>query len=79
MSENIKTVSDAAWYFTKDPEAERYYEIFFRLCRKYNVSWASASAKERAFIEEVARVTYEHDRSARLGEPVSSIRPAFSY
>ena len=37
MSEQVRAVSDAAWYFDKDPEAERYYEIFFRLCRKYNV------------------------------------------
>ena len=78
MSEQVRAVSDAAWYFDKDPEAERYYEIFSRLCRKYNVYWSSASTKERAFIEEVARVTYERDRSLRLGEPLSSIRPAFA-
>ena len=78
MAGQNKTKSEAAWYFEKNPEAERYYEIFFRLCRKYNVNWPSASAKERAFIEEVTRVTYEYDRSARLGEPFSTIRPAFA-
>ena len=78
MSMQDRAASDAAWYFEKDPEAERYYEIFFRLCRKYNINWCSASTKERAFIEEVARVTYERDRSLRFGEPLSSIRPAFA-
>ena len=78
MSMQDRAASDAAWYFEKDPETERYYEIFFGLCRTYNINWSSASTKERAFIEEVARVTYERDRSLRLGEPLSSIRPAFA-
>ena len=34
--------SDAEAYCRKDPEAERFYDIFFKLCRKYGVSWASA-------------------------------------
>ena len=71
-------LSGAAWYFQKDPEAERYYDIFFMLCRKYNVSWASANDKEKYFIEEVTRVTYERDRAQRLGLPLSEIRPAFA-
>lgn len=39
--------SDAEWYCRKDPETERFYEIFFWLCRKYDVRWASADQKER--------------------------------
>lgn len=70
--------SDAEWYFRKDPEEERFYTIFFQLCRKYNIRWASASDKERAFIEEITRVTYERDRAVRLGLPLSEVRPAFA-
>lgn len=69
--------SDAEWYCRKDSEEERFYAIFFALCRKYRVSWASADEKEKAFIEEVTRVTYERDRALRLGQPLSDIRPAF--
>jgi len=29
--------SDAAWYCRKDTEEERFYEIFFQMCRKYGV------------------------------------------
>lgn len=77
--ENSKQLkSDAEWYFRKDPEEERFYDIFFQLCRKYNVRWASASDKERAFIEEITRVTYERDRAVRLGLPLSEVRPAFA-
>ncbi len=68
--------SDAAWYCRKDEEEERFYEIFFQMCRKYGVRWASADEKERQFIEEVTRVTYERERAARLGLPLSEVRPS---
>lgn len=78
MASNIKQPhSDAEWYCRKDPEAERFYEIFFWLCRKYNVHWASSSEKERQFIEEVTRVTYERDKASRLGLPLCDVRPSF--
>lgn len=72
------SVSEAAWYCRKDPEGERFYEIFFQMCRKYGVRWASADEKERGFIEEVTRVTYERERAVRLGLPLSDVRPAFA-
>ena len=72
------TSSPAAWYCRRDEEADRFYEIFFQLCRKYNVHWTSADRKERQFIEEIARVTYERDRAIRLGLPLSEVRPAFA-
>ncbi len=78
MKDN-RPVSDAAWYCRRDEEEERFYNIFFKLCRKYDVSWASASEKEKAFIDEVTRVTYERDRALRSGQPLSEIRPAFAY
>ena len=71
-------ISDAQWYCRKDPEEERFYEIFFQLCRKYDVNWASASTMEKQFIEEVTRVTYERDRALRLGLPLSDVRPSFA-
>ena len=72
----IRPASDAAWYCRKDAEEERFYEIFFQLCRKYSVRWASATPKEKSFIEEVTRVTYERDRAQRLGLPLSEVRPS---
>ena len=62
-------VSDAAWYCRRDAEEERFYEIFFQMCRKYAVRWASADEKERRFIEEITRVTYERERVIKLGLP----------
>ena len=59
-----RPTSDAEWYCRRDPEEERFYALFFRMCRKYDVRWASATPKEQAFIEEVTRVTYERDRES---------------
>lgn len=70
--------SGAEWYFRKDPERDQFYEIFFQMCSKYGVRWASADEKERSFIEEVTRVTYERERAVRLGLPLSDVRPAFA-
>ena len=79
MDGNMKRLdTDANWYCRKDPEEERFYEIFFQLCKKYRVHWASATQKERRFIEEVTRVTYERDRAKRLGLPLTDIRPSFA-
>ena len=50
MNEPKRPASDAEWYCRKDPEADRFYEVFFEMCRKYHVRWCSASEKERAFI-----------------------------
>ena len=70
--------SDAEWYCRKDSEEERFYEIFFQMCQKYGVRWASAEEKERQFVEEVTRVTYERERAVRLGLPLSEVRPSFA-
>ena len=79
MDDNVKRQeSDAEWYCSKDPEEARFYEIFFQLCKKYRIHWASASKKEQQFIEEVTRVTYERDRAKRLGLPLADIRPSFA-
>ena len=40
-----RPTSDAEWYCRKDPEEERFYEIFFQLCRKYSAeTWEELSA-----------------------------------
>ena len=70
--------SDAEWSCRSDSEEKRSYEIFFQMCRKYEVRWASADEKERRFIEEVTRVTYERERAVRLGLPLSDVRPTFA-
>lgn len=75
--EKARVHSDAEWYCRKDPEEERFYQIFFSLCRKYNVRWASADEKEKAFIEEVTRVTYERDKAERQGLSLETVRPSF--
>ncbi|MCD7844692.1 MAG: hypothetical protein LUG57_02325 [Oscillospiraceae bacterium] len=77
-TENIDTrAADTEWHYRQDSESRIFYRIFFRMCRKYNVSYASATPEQKYFVEEVARLEYERDRAKRLGLPLSSIRPAF--
>ena len=70
--------SDAKWYVdrTSGPVQE-FYDIFFQICRKYNVSWSKASEKEKAFVEEVTRVTYELQLAKASGSDPSLVRPSF--
>ncbi len=74
-SEKNVLFSDAAWYCCSDPEEKRFYEMFFGICRKHRISWASASQREKTFVEEVTRVTYERDRANRLGLPLEGLPP----
>ena len=55
-----------------------YYTIFFQMCQKFHIDWASAPEKEKEFIKEVVRVTYERNCAERNGDSKGSIRPAFT-
>lgn len=67
------------WYLdrAKDERANRYYEIFFKVCQDFNISWTSGPPKEKAFAEEVARVTFEREEAIAKGLPLSTVRPFF--
>ena len=69
---------DARAYFERDPEWDIYLATFFEICRKFGISYASASEKERVFISEVARVTYEIDKAKREGRSTAGVRPTFA-
>ena len=65
--------------YLQDAEKDRmYYDIFFQLCRKFHIDWATASEKEKEFITEVTRVTYERSCMAQAGTSQQSVRPAFT-
>ena len=73
----MKKAITAKDYFNKNKEQYEYLDIFFGLCRKYNISYASASEKDKAFIAEAARVTYEVNKAKRDGLPVLTVKPSF--
>ena len=50
---------NAAQYFRpQTAQRDEFYRVFFDVCRKYNIDWTTATAKERAFVEKVARAVY---------------------
>jgi len=70
--------SDAEWYFTHETAEDRlWYEIFFAMCRKFKISWGSATKKQRAFIEEITRVNFDREMAKRNGQPASQVRGFF--
>ena len=74
-----KRQSDAEWYFRHDEDRELFYDIFFKACRKYGIGFASATEKERAFIEEVTRMTFELEKAKRIGTLQRDIKPSFGF
>lgn len=58
-------MEDAQWYFTYESEADwLWYGIFFSMCKKFSVSWPTATPAQKAFIEEITRVNYERQQTA---------------
>ena len=46
------------WYFTHESAEDRlWYGIFFSMCKKFCVSWPTATSTQKAFIEEITRST----------------------
>ena len=54
-----------------------YTDLLFDICRQFGIRYYSASAKEKAFVEEVTRVTWAKQQEAATGIR-QNIRPAFS-
>ena len=69
----------AGGYFVVPREQElEYTDLLFDVCKQFGIKYYSATAKERFFVEEVARVTYERERARKQGLPLSDVRPAFA-
>ena len=68
----------AGGYFAM-PSADdlAYTELLFDICKQFGIRYYSATPKERAFVEEVTRVTWEKQQEAKTGI-TQEIRPAFS-
>lgn len=55
---------DAKEYFQRDPEREAFYRTFYQICRRFNVTWSTATPEVRAFVEEEAtRVACEQEKA----------------
>ena len=69
---------DAKEYFQRDPEREAFYRTFYQICRRFNVTWSTATPEVRAFVEEEAtRVAYEQEKAQRSGLSPNTEIPFF--
>ena len=75
----LDDLADAAGGYFAMPTADdlAYTELLFDICRQFGIRYYSATAKERAFVEEVTRVTWARQQEAKTGAK-QNIRPAFS-
>ena len=63
-------MDNVKWYFThENAEGRLRYGIFFFMCRKFRVSWPTATSAQKAFIEEITRVNYERELARRELHP----------
>ena len=70
--------SRAGGYFSMPAQEDiAYTDLIFDVCRQFGIRYYSASAKERAFVEEVTRVTWAKQQEKVTGIK-QNIRPVFS-
>ncbi len=67
----------AGGYFSvPDKDELAYMDLLFSVCNQFGIRYYSTTLKERYFVEEVTRVTWEH-QNAQTAEGIAAIRPAF--
>lgn len=54
-----------------------YTDLLFDICQQFGIRYHSATPKEKAFVEEVTRVTWVKEQESLTGIK-QDIRPAFS-
>jgi len=54
-----------------------YTDLLFDICQQFGIRYYSATPKEKAFVEEVTRVTWVKEQESLTGIK-QDIRPAFS-
>ena len=68
----------AGGYFSlPDKQSLEYTDLLFSICEQFGIRYYSATEKERCFVEEVTRVTWEHQAAQNNGS-TASVRPAFT-
>ena len=68
----------AGGYFTwPTSENMAYTDLLFDICQQFGIRYYSATNKERAFVDEVTRVTWANQQAAKTGIK-QEIRPSFS-
>lgn len=56
-------------YWAGQRDSELWYNTFFEICKKFGIQWSKATEKDRDFVTEMTRVTYQN----RIGAPKEEI------
>ncbi len=64
---------EAGGYFAVPSKEElQFTDLFFSVCRQFGIRYASATPKERYFVDEVTRVTWAHQHGEQIGKDTPS-------
>ena len=78
MYEIDELAEQAGGYFSLPSQEDMAYtELLFDVCRQFGIRYYSATRKEKAFVEEVTRLTWAKQQEEKTGVK-QDIRPAFS-
>lgn len=70
--------AQAGGYFSMPTQDDMAYtELLFDICQQFGIRYYSATSKEKAFVEEVTRVTWAKQQETLTGTK-QNIRPSFS-
>lgn len=74
----LDVLADEAGGYVSMPTEEgmEYTDLFFSVCRQFGIRYNHATPKEKCFVEEVTRVTWELAQQEKTGIK-KPIRPAF--
>ena len=61
----------------EDETQVAYTDLLFDICQQFGIRYYSTTPKEKAFVEEVTRVTWAKEQESLTGIK-QDIRPAFS-
>ena len=55
-------------YLDTENNSRLFFDIFFELCRKFNIQYSNATTQEKAFIDELTEFMYERQKAERDGK-----------
>ena len=64
-------------YLSGEKDATLFFDTFFAMCHKFKIDYEKASQKEKAFIDEMTRYSYELKKAKRDGLSTEKIEKPF--
>ena len=64
-------------YLETSKDCRLFFNVFYEICRKFSIQYDIASDKDKAFVDELTKYTYEVKKAERDGLDASKIEKPF--